>query len=149
MLSFLMPHIPPKPKNDKEFLEIMSKIIFISGFRWDLVNSRWPKIRKAFHNFDINKVADENPENLMKKEGMIKNKSKINAIIENAKLCREIIKKNGSIIKWIKEIENKNKEEPLFNPTVREEMRRFHKIGNMTSRWLAYVVTRDKKLLEH
>jgi len=46
-----MVHIPPKPKTDAEFLETMAKIIFISGFRWDLVHSRWPKIRKAFHNF--------------------------------------------------------------------------------------------------
>ena len=143
-----MVHIHPKPKNDAEFLEVMSEIIFISGFRWDIVHSRWPKIRKAFHNFDISKVADENPESLMKKEGMIKNKSKINAIIENAKMCREIINKNVSIMKWIKEIQSKNKKNPLFNPTVREEMKKFVKIGETTSRWLAYVVTRDKKLLK-
>ena len=104
-----MVHIHPKPKNDAEFLEVMSEIIFISGFRWGIVNSRWPKIKKAFHNFDVNKVANENPENLMKKEGIIKNNSKINAIIENAKLCREIIKNNGSTMKWIKEIQLKNK----------------------------------------
>ena len=142
-----MVHIHPKPKNDAEFLEVMSEIIFISGFRWGIVNSRWPKIKKAFHNFDVNKVANENPENLMKKEGMIKNNSKINAIIENAKLCREIIKSNGSTMKWIKGIQLKNKKEPLFSPTVREEMKKFVKIGETTSRWLAYVVTRDKKLL--
>ena len=144
-----MVHIPPKPKNDAEFLEVMSKIIFISGFRWNIVNSRWPKIKKAFHNFSIDKVAKENLDNLIKKNGMIKNKSKINAIIENAKICKEIIKKHGSITKWIKEIEMKNKKEPLFNPTVKEEMQKFNKIGKTTSRWLAYVVTRDKKLLNH
>lgn len=143
-----MVHIPPKPKNDAEFLEVMAEIIFISGFRWSLVHSRWPKIRKAFHNFDINKVANEKIENLLKKDGIIKNRSKINAIIENAKICREIIKKYGSMDKLVKTIQIKNKKEPLFNPTVREEMRRFVKIGHTTSRWLAYVVTRDKKLLE-
>ena len=127
----------------------MAKIIFISGFRWELVNKRWPKIRKAFHNFNINKVADENLKNLMKKDGMIKNKSKINAIIENAKLCLEIIKEHGSMNNWIKSIQKNNMKSPLFSPTVREEMKRFHKIGNTTSRWMAYVTTRDKKLLEH
>lgn len=143
-----MVHIHPKPKNDAEFLEVMSEIIFISGFRWDLVHSRWPKIKKAFHNFDVDRVADEKPDNLMKKEGMIKNKSKINAIIENAKMCRDIIKKHKSINNWIISIQSNNKKEPLFNPTVREEMKKFNKIGNTTSRWLAYVVTRDKRLLE-
>ena len=142
-----MVHIPRKPKNDAEFLEVMAEIIFISGFRWDLVHSRWPKIRKAFHNFNIKKVASEKVEDLLKKEGMIKNKSKINAIIENAKMCQDIIKKYGSVNNWVKTIQKNNKKEPLFNPIVREEMRRFVKIGHTTSRWLAYVVTRDKKLL--
>ena len=143
-----MVHIHPKPKNDAEFLEVMAEIIFVSGFRWDLVHSRWPKIRKVFHNFDIDKVANENLESLIKKEGMIKNKPKIKAIIENAKMCRDIIKKHKSISDWIKIIQKNNKKEPLFNPTVREEMRKFSKIGKTTSRWLAYVVTRDKSLLD-
>lgn len=143
-----MVHIHPKPKNDSEFLEVMSEIIFVAGFRWELVHSRWPKIKKAFHNFSINKVANEKLENVLEKDGMIKNKSKINAIIENAKMCRELIKKHGSVMKWIKEIQIKNKKDPLFNPTVREEMKKFSKIGKTTSRWLAYVVTRDKSLLD-
>ena len=144
-----MVHIPPKPKNDAEFLEVISKIIFISGFRWDIVHSRWPKIRKAFHNFNIKKVANEKLENLLNKDDMIKNNSKINAIIENAKMCQEIIKKYGSISNWVKSIQKNSKKEPLFNPTVREEMKKFVKIGKTTSRWLAYVVTRDKKLLNY
>ena len=143
-----MVHIHPKPKNDAEFLEAMSEIIFVSGFRWDLVHSRWPKIRKAFHNFYVKKVANEKIDNILGKDGMIKNKAKINAIIENAKICQEIINKYGSINNWVKSIQKNNKKEPLFNPTVREEMRKFVKIGKTTSRWLAYVVTRDKKLLD-
>ncbi|MBI2542253.1 DNA-3-methyladenine glycosylase I [Candidatus Woesearchaeota archaeon] len=144
-----MTHIHSKPKTNAEFLEAMAEIIFISGFRWDLVHSRWPKIRMAFHNFDIKKVANERLENLLNKDGIIKNKSKINAIIENAKMCSNIINKHKSINKWIKNIQKNNKKQPLFNPTVREEMKKFSKIGNTTSRWLAYVVTRDRKLLDN
>lgn len=143
-----MTHIHPKPKNDAEFLEVMAEIIFISGFRWDLVHSRWPKIRKSFHNFNVSKVADENSGSLMKKAGMIKNKAKIEAIIENAKICRQIEKKHKSINNWVKSVQSSNKKEPLFNPTVREEMMKFSKIGKTTSKWLAYVVTRDKNLLD-
>lgn len=143
-----MTHIHPKPRTDAEFLEVMSEIIFISGFRWDLVHSRWPKIKKAFHDFNVNKVANEGFESLAKKEGMIKNRSKINAIIENARLIKEISKKHKSVNNWVKKVQEGNKKEPLFKPTVREEMKRFSKIGNETSRWLAYVVTRDKSLLD-
>ena len=112
-------HIHPKPKNDAEFLAVMAEIIFISGFRWDLVHSRWPKIRKSFHNFDVKKVANENVENILEKEGMIKNRGKISAIIENAKICKDIIKKYESINNWVKSIQQKNRKGPLFNPTVR------------------------------
>ena len=85
--------IHKRPRNDAEFLDVMSEIIFISGFRWDIVHSRWLKIRKAFHNFNIEKVSKANLINLLNKEGMISNRSKISAVITNAKLCKEIIKK--------------------------------------------------------
>ncbi len=141
-----MVHIHPKPKNDNEFLETMAQIIFISGFRWKVVMHMWPKSRKAFHNFNVKKVSQETVENMVKKEGIIKNKKKIFAIIENAKLCLELAKKHGSIEKWVKEVQRNHKKNPLFSPTVREEMKQFAMIGNTTSRWLAYVVTRDKSL---
>ena len=143
-----MVYIPPRPKTDAEFLEVMAQIIFVAGFKFRVVMAMWPKTRKAFHNFKIDKVANETVENMLKKEGVIKNKIKIAAIIENAKICKELIEKYGSIEKWVKKIQKENKKEPLFSPTVREEMKKFIRIGHTTSRWLAYVTTRDKNLLE-
>ena len=140
--------IPPKPKTDAEFFETVAKIIFISGFRWSVVNDRWPKMKKAFHNFDIDKISREKMENLLGKDGMIKNKPKINAIIENAKMFSSIRKEHGTVLNWVKKIQKDNLRNPLFNPSVRDEMKKFIKIGDTTSRWLAYIVTRDKKLLE-
>ena len=145
-----MVHIPPKPKNDAEFLEVMAKIIFISGFRWNVVESRWPKMRKAFHNFNVQKVAGERVESLMKKEGMIKNSGKIAAITGNAKICRELIREHGSIAKWVKKMQKTNKNDPLLSQSVAEAFQeKFAKIGAMTSKWLAYVATRDRTLLRH
>ena len=142
-----MTHIPPKPRNDAEFLEIMAQIIFVSGFKWSVVKYMWPKSRKAFYNFNVKKVSNESVDNLVKKDGVIKNRKKIQAIIDNAKQCQEHIKKYGSIEKWVKEIQKKYKKEPLYNPTVREVfMQEFRMIGKTTSRWLAYVITRDRSL---
>ena len=144
-----MVHIPKKPKNDSEFLEVMSRIIFVAGFRWSIVDARWPQIKKAFNNFNLKKVVRLKADAIMKKEGMIKNKGKITAIIENAKICQDIIKEHKTIMKYFSKIQRNNKKDPLFNPTVQEECLRFLRIGKTTSRWLAYVVTRDKKLLNH
>ena len=74
-------HIPPQPKNDKEFLELLGRIIFVIGFRWSIVNDRWPKIKKAFHNFDVDWVKNAKMEELVEADGMIKNKKKIQLII--------------------------------------------------------------------
>jgi|ETN01SMinimDraft_4_1059930.scaffolds.fasta_scaffold12458_3 hypothetical protein len=35
-----MPHIPTKPKSDREFFEILSNIIFVAGFRYSVVQAR-------------------------------------------------------------------------------------------------------------
>jgi 3-methyladenine DNA glycosylase Tag len=144
-----MTYIPPKPKNDAEFLEVLSQIIFVAGFKFSVVKAMWRKTRKAFHNFKVEKVAKESVERMMKKEGVIKNRQKIQAIITNAQLCLVLKKEHGSLMKWVAKVQKLHEKDPLFNPTVREEMQRFERIGKETSRWLAYVATRDKSLLRH
>ena len=107
-------------------------------------------MRKAFHNFNVQKVANEKIENLLKKDGMIKNRGKIAAIIGNAKICRELIREHGSIAKWVKKMQKTNKNDPLLSQSVAEAFQeKFAKIGAMTSKWLAYVATRDRTLLRH
>lgn len=142
-----MTYIHPKPKTDAQFLDTLSEIIFIAGFKFELVRQRWPLIRKAFHMFKVEKVANETVERMLKKDGMIRNKSKIAAVIQNAKLCMELRKEHGGVMKWVSSVERTHRKDPLFSPTVREEMQRFEKIGKETSRWMVYVCTRDKMLL--
>ena len=52
---------------------------------------------------------------------MIKNKSKILAIIENANICEDIIKKNGSLMKWVNKVHKGNKKDLLYSLTQREK----------------------------
>jgi 3-methyladenine DNA glycosylase Tag len=129
-----------KPKNDDEFLAHVAKIIFVAGFRYSIVEERWPLIRKAFDNFNINKISKYNEKNvkkLLKSKGMIKNIGKIEAIIENAKKCKELQKKHGSVLKWIDNLKRSYKKDPLFNPSLEESFMSFNRIGKMTSGWLA------------
>ena len=84
-----------KPKNDDEFLAQVSEITFIAGLNYSVVKKRWPLMKKAFYNFNINKISkfkEINVEKLMKAKGMIRNRGKIEAIIENAKLCLKLKK---------------------------------------------------------
>ena len=51
-----MPYGPPeqiKPKALGDYLEVMSKGTFQSGMSWAVVEAKWPGIRTAFKDFDI------------------------------------------------------------------------------------------------
>ena len=66
--------------------------------------------RKAYHNFDIKKVAKYDGKDfkrLMSDAGIIRNRLKINAAIYNAQEIIKIKKEFGSFRKWL---DTKNKE---------------------------------------
>lgn len=129
-----------KPKNDDEFLGQVAKIIFVAGFRYSIVEERWPSIKKAFYKFNINKLSKLNEKqinNILKAKGMIKNVGKIEAIIENAKKCKKLEEEHGSVLKWIEKLKKDYKKNPLFNPSLEDSFLRFDRIGKMTSGWLA------------
>ena len=141
-----------KPKNDDEFLGQISKIIFVAGFRYSIVEERWPLIRKAFSNFSIKKISNYNEKqinNILKAKGMIKNRGKIEAIIENAKICKKLQEEHGSVLKWIDKLKKDYKKDPLFNPSLEEVFRRFNRIGKVTSGWLASLHNAKGKYFEY
>lgn len=75
-----------------------------AGLSWITVLKKREAYREAFDGFDPNKVAlysDEKIEELMKNEGIIRNRLKINAAVNNARLFLGIIEKYGSFDKFI------------------------------------------------
>ena len=129
-----------KPKNDDEFLGQIAKIIFVAGFRYSIVEERWPLIKKAFYSFNVNKLSKFNEKqinNIMKAKGMIKNIGKIEAIINNAKKCKKLQKEHGSVLNWIDKLKKDYKKNPLFSASLEESFIRFDRIGKVTSGWLA------------
>ena len=141
-----------KPKNDNEFLGDVAFIIFVAGFRYSLVKERFPSIKKAFHNFSVNKLSkfkEKDIDKWMKAKGMIKNRGKIEAIIENAQKCQKLKKEFGSVLKQIKKLKSDYKRKPLFNPSLEESFRRFNRIGNITSGWLASLHNAKKDYIEY
>jgi DNA-3-methyladenine glycosylase I len=78
--------------------------------------------RKAYSNFNIKKVAaytEKDRERLLSDPGIIRNKLKINAAIENAKIILLLQKEFGSFEKWLEAHHPKTKEEwvKLFKKT--------------------------------
>ncbi len=81
--------------DDRKLFEMLILEGAQAGLSWITVLRRREAYRKAFDNFDAEKIAlyDERKiEELMQNEGIIRNRLKINAAITNAKLFLEITK---------------------------------------------------------
>ena len=58
-----------RPQTDDDYFENMCRVIFQAGLNWQVIDNKWPTTRKAFANFNIDKVAcftDDDVERLMK-----------------------------------------------------------------------------------
>ena len=95
-----------------------------AGLSWTTILNKQETFRKAYHNFDIKKVAAYNEkdfERLMNDAGIIRNRLKINAAIENAKTILALQNEFGSFKGWLAHHHPKNKEEwtTLFKKTFK------------------------------
>lgn len=84
-----------------EFLILES---FQAGLSWETILNKRENFRQAFDNFDYKKIAeyDENKINeLMNNPGIIRNKLKIKAAINNAKIFMNIQKEHNSFSNYI------------------------------------------------
>ena len=73
---------------------------FQAGLSWRTILAKRENFRKAFHNFDFNKVArftDRDVERLLKDAGIVRHRGKIEAVINNAKCAQKLIKQEGSL----------------------------------------------------
>ncbi|MFM6925219.1 MAG: DNA-3-methyladenine glycosylase I [Ferruginibacter sp.] len=95
-----------------------------AGLSWTTILNKQESFRKAYHNFDIKKVAaykEKDFERLMNDAGIIRNRLKINAAIENAKTILALQKEFGSFKNWLAHHHPKSREEwtKLFKKTFK------------------------------
>ena len=92
--------------NDEHTLyEMFILETFQAGLSWECILNKRKSFRKAYDNFDIDKVCnydDKKINELINNEGIIRNKLKIKASIENAKIYKEIVKEYGSFYNYLK-----------------------------------------------
>jgi DNA-3-methyladenine glycosylase I len=95
-----------------------------AGLSWTTILNKQENFRKAYHNFNIKKVAgykEKDIERLLNDAGIIRNKLKVNAAIENAKTILALQKQFGSFKNWLNHHHPKTKEEwmKLFKQTFK------------------------------
>lgn len=90
--------------DDKKLFEMLLLEGFQAGLSWLTVLKKRDNFRKAFSDFDFTKIArysNKDITRLMKNEGIIRNKLKIESSIKNAKAFIEIQKELGSFNEYI------------------------------------------------
>lgn len=94
------------PRFDDEYMfEMLLLEGFQAGLSWECVLNKREAFRKAFDGFDYYKIAKYNEakfEELCQNNTIIKNKLKIKAAINNARIFIEIVKEKGSFLNYIK-----------------------------------------------
>lgn len=95
-----------------------------AGLSWTTILHKQEGFRKAFHQFNIKKVAaykEKDFQRLMNDTSIIRNKLKINAAIENAKTILAMQKEFGSFKNWLTHHPPKTREEwtKLFKKTFK------------------------------
>lgn len=91
--------------DDKYLLEMLILESFQAGLSWECVLNKREDFRKAYDNFDIDKICefDENKINeLISNEKIIRNKLKIKASINNAKIFKNIQNEYGTFHNYLK-----------------------------------------------
>ena len=90
--------------DDYRLFEKLSLEAFQSGLSWRTVLNKRENFRAAFNNFDFDRIArftQRDIDRLLKDEGIIRHRGKIEAVINNAQRVRELIKQEGSLAAFI------------------------------------------------
>lgn len=91
--------------DDKYLLEMLILESFQAGLSWECVLNKREDFRKAFDDFDIEKICrykDEKIQELLGNEKIIRNKLKIQAAVNNSKVFKELQKEYGSFYEYLR-----------------------------------------------
>ena len=90
--------------DDRKLFEFMVLDTFQAGLSWNTILNKRENFRKAFDNFQPDKIArysEKKIQRLLGNEGIIRNKLKVTGTVTNAKKFIGIQKQHGSFNKFI------------------------------------------------
>ncbi len=90
--------------NDEYLFEMLILESFQAGLSWECVLNKREDFRKAYDNFDIDKICnydDNKVQKLLQNEKIIRNKLKIKASVNNAKIFKGIQKEYGTFYNYL------------------------------------------------
>jgi len=110
-----------------DYLEVMTRAVFQAGLSWASIAQRWESFRKAFENFDVQRVAaytEGDIDRLLHVDGILHSARKIRATIHNAQTLLELNAAHGSIEAYLRSF-------PNYGALGADIKRRFKFMGEM------------------
>jgi DNA-3-methyladenine glycosylase I len=107
-------------RRESALFERLALEINQAGLSWLTMLQKRQGFRRAFAGFDPDRVARFGPRErrrLLRDAGIIRNRLKVDAVIENAKRIRKLRETHGSFAKWL----------DAHHPRSREEWRKLFK----------------------
>ncbi len=124
------------PRGLADYLEVMSKAVFQTGISWRVVEGKWPGIREAFRGFEPLAVAcltSEDLAALATDPRVIRNRRKIEAIVENARRMLDLEEGHGSFRDYLRSHGG-------FEGTAADLRRQFRFLGETGAYYFLWVV---------
>lgn len=90
--------------DDYRLFEKLCLESFQSGLSWRTILAKRENFRTAFHHFDFHKIArftQRDVNRLLKDEGIVRHRGKIEATINNAQRAQELVKQEGSLAAFL------------------------------------------------
>ncbi len=95
--------------DDKYLFEMLILESFQAGLSWECVLNKRDSFRQAYDNFDLKKVCnydEKKKQELISNAEIIRNKLKVNASVNNAKIFRDIKNEFGTFYNYLKTFTN-------------------------------------------
>ncbi|HEX7005875.1 MAG TPA: DNA-3-methyladenine glycosylase I [Alphaproteobacteria bacterium] len=90
--------------DDRRLFEKLCLEGFQSGLSWRTILMKRENFRAAFHDFDFDRIARftaRDVARLLKDEGIVRHRGKIEAVINNARRARELVEREGSLAAFV------------------------------------------------
>ena len=90
--------------DDHRLFEKLSLEGFQSGLSWRTILAKRGSFRAAFHDFAIGRIArftERDVDRLLKDDGIVRHRGKIEAVINNARQAQALVKQEGSLAAFV------------------------------------------------
>ncbi len=111
--------------DDRRLFEKICLEGFQSGLSWRTILAKRENFRSAFHHFDFRTIArfdESDVERLLKDEGIVRHRGKIEAVINNAQRAIELVGREGSLANYFWKYEPANPGKPQSASTSQESI---------------------------